>query len=195
VQVPVGGSAAITVQGVPILSKVHGGQEIRLHVALHFSDNATVATGDDVDLAIEGSQPAIVFEDEVRTTCEMQTICDSEPVPLSLVRPVGVGSEVHLLRGRLLLRDGTDASLGCDSGTDASWAMPEPFLPMDFGLLNSSSNAVITLHSEQEGGQPLVTLTIPADAGALTIGGATRLMVDGIDVRGKWGRCEGFPQG
>ena len=64
----------------------------------------------------------------------------------------------------------------------------------EFGLpVDSAARAVMLL--EGEGVRQRVTMTVHTDsdgAVVLTVGGAARLMVEGVDVRERWQICEGL---
>ena len=215
--VPTGGAAAVTLRGVPILSKRHGVADLRLHTALSFDDQTTPAAlvngaGSNVSflLTLAGEDPAIIFEDEGAEGIEGAV--------LSLVKPAGA-SEVHVLGGRLLLDDGTDARWSCAGGGGGGGlglSADAPLSTLEFG---SSRGAVILLSQDgqaaatgtgtgtesstttgtgtgtgTDGGgssssSSSVALAISASRATLSIRGTARLMVDGTDVRPKQLSC------
>ena len=209
--VPTGGAAAVTLRGVPILSKRHGVADLRLHTALSFDDQTTPAAlvngaGSNVSflLTLVGEDPAIIFEDEAAEGIEGAV--------LSLVKPAGA-PEVHVLGGRLLLDDGTDARWSCAGGGGGGGlglSADAPLSTLEFG---SSGGAVILLSQDGQaaatgtgtetttttgagtggGGSSSssssVALAISASRAALSMRSTARLMVDGTDVRPKQLSC------
>ena len=179
----------IKLRGMPILSRAYGSFDLRLHVRLHFNESVVADLIDeDVTLSIGGAQPAISFDDEHSSST------NHTPATLSLVKPDG-RAELHVLSGRLLLSDGLDARWHCGAASHNTWASP-PFPVSSFEFApssNSNGRAAVLLGGADGDAQHLVTLTAHMDASgepALTIGGASRLIVDGVDVRERWQSCQ-----
>ena len=177
-EVRTGGAAVITLRGTPIASKAHGSAVLRLHVALRFTDAAvpqssTNATAADIRVEIVGTQPAVVFYDATSGP-------HASPNTLSLVKPEG-RAELHLLGQQLLLSDGTDAQLSCGTGTPVAWNAPSSLTTLELGMLEGASPGHIVLESAHDGER--ISLSVDSAASTLTVGGATRLMVGGVDVR------------
>ena len=114
IRVPIGGAAAITLRGMPILSKAHGSADLHLHTALRFSNASASAATTGVDLSriiiSDSTQPAVIFEDV--------PVPFRPPQAIVLAKPKGK-ADLHLLGGRLLLSDSTDARL-CNANPTAS---------------------------------------------------------------------------
>ena len=165
-------------RGHPILSKAHGSADLRLHVPLRFNATATEESAEDVGMSIVGSQPAIVFADE-----------GAGQGSVALARLSG-RAELHL-SGRLLLSDGADARWQCGDST-VTWSSPTAANfagKLEFGLPEGATGSVL-LRLGGEDGEAHVTLGVDAGGAALTVGGAQRLLVDGVDVRETWQACE-----
>lgn len=185
----VAGTSTITMRGMPILSKAHGTGDLQLHLPLRFNAAATMGTAEDVGMTVVGPQPAILFEDE-----------GAGQGSVALARPNGT-DELHLLGGRLLLSDGTDARWNCGGDSVMGWGNTAWLTAMkmlktmglvtevEFGLPEDSTGSVL-LRLGGEAGENIVTLGVDAGGAALTVGGAQRLLVDGVDVREKWQACE-----
>ena len=209
--VPTGGAAAVTLRGVPILSKRHGVADLRLHAALSFDDQTTPAAlvngaGRNASflLTLAGEDPAIIFEDEGAEGIEGEA--------LSLVKPAGA-SEVHLLGGRLLLDDGADARWSCSGGDGGGGLGLSADAPLSTLEFDSGGGAVILLSQDGQaaatgtgtgtttgtgtgtggGGSSSssssVALAISASRATLSMRGTARLMVDGTDVRPRQLSC------
>ena len=152
-----------------------------LHVPLAFNASAVAPASGDVVLNMPGTQPAIVFEDEAAA---------NPTTALSLYKPDGL-AELHLLGGRLLHSDGTDARWHCGTGTPASWSAPPLLASFEFGLpADPSASGIITLASAD--GQLRISLAAHYDSGGaatLTAGGASRFVVEGVDVRERSHSC------
>ena len=195
-EVPAGGVAAIMMDGKPILTKWHGNDDLRLHVPLRFNAAATMGTAEDVGMTVVGPQPAILFEDE-----------GAGQDSVALARPNATG-ELHLLGGgKLVLSDGSDARFNCGDNTTSVFSTSvDPTVAaialtmklfkasgllteVEFGLPEDSTGSVL-LRLGGEAGENIVTLGVDAGGEALTVGGAQRLLVDGVDVREKWQACE-----
>ena len=183
-------------RGMPILSKRHGVADLRLHVALAFDGQSSTAYVDGAGsnasflLSLRGDEPGIIFEDEGAEGVE--------GAELSLVKPAGV-SEVHVLGGRLLLDDGTDARWSCSGGGGGDGlglSADAPLSTLEFG---SSRGAILLLAQYGQaaasagadagtgggGGSSSsssVALAISASGATLSMRGTARLMVDGTDV-------------
>ena len=181
--VPVGGAAAVTLSGTPVLSKRHGMPELRLHAALAFDEQQPTPPSLDVaQVRVIGSHPALIFED-AGAAAERA---------LSLVKPRGA-PEVHLLGGRLLLDDATDARWSCGGGggganRSGGLNSSEPLATLK---LASASGAVLELTQDGAGSTVALAISAGSSAGsaALTVRGAARLMVDGTDVVQRQRRC------
>ena len=166
------------------MSKAHGSAALRLHVPLRFTDAAvpqssTNATAADVRVRIVGTQPAVIFDDATSGPL-------ASPHSISLVKPEGK-AELHLLGQQLLLSDGTDASLSCGSGTPVAWNASSAPTTLELGMLEGASPGHIVLESEHDGER--ISLSVDTAASTLTVGGATRLMVGGVDVRESLRSC------
>ena len=179
---PIGGVAAVTLRGMPILSKRHGVAELRLHATLAFDDQQPTPPSLDVaHVRVGGSHPALIFEDKAPAA--------TEPARVTLVKPRGA-SEVHLLGGRLLLADATDARWSCGGGIggngDGGLNSSQPLTTLK---LDSAAGAVLELMQEEDGAGGTVALAISASGAVFTVRGAARLMVDGTDVAQKQRSC------
>ena len=193
------GFAALTLRGVPFLSKAHGVRDLQLHADLAFSDSAAPATtasladGSDATVRVSGSLPAIVFEDMVEGEAEAASTNS-----LALAKPPGTAA-LHLLGGRLLLRDAADARWHCGSSAPAAaptagWPSlnaSAPIATLDFQPLDGEGAAIRLTETPATGGEgSALSIALSADGARFTVGGGA-LLVDGSDVR-HWHRqyCE-----
>ena len=169
----------MTLRGMPILSKRHGVAELRLHATLAFDDQQPTPPSLDVaHVRVGGSHPALIFEDKAPAA--------TEPARVTLVKPRGA-SEVHLLGGRLLLADATDARWSCGGGGGSGGLnSSEPLTTLKLG---SAAGAVLELTQEENGAGGTVALAISPSGAELTVRGAVRLMVDGADVAQRHRSC------
>lgn len=193
---PVGGAAAIVVDGKPILSKRHGVADLRVHVPLRFNGSSIAPSADDLLFQVAGGRPGIIFEDASGANLTETVVARARSI--SLIRPDG-GTEIHVLDGRLLLSDGTDATSSCGTGIPEAWSAPEAFTTFEFGLLPTQTGVIaLSLEGEAADDSPesWITLAMHADskgARALTVGGAAQFIVDGVDVHSQWRGCQTPP--
>ena len=141
----------MTLRGMPILSKRHGVAELRLHAALAIDDQQPTPPSIDVaHVRVVSSHPALIFEDARGSPAA------AEPARITLVKPRGA-SEVHLLGGRLLLADATDARWSCGGGSGGSGGLnsSEPLTTLKLG---SAAGAVLELTEEENGAGGTVAL-------------------------------------
>ena len=171
----------MTLRGIPILSKRHGVAELRLHTALAFDKQQPTPPSIDVaHVRVVSSHPALIFEDARGSPAA------AEPARITLVKPRGA-SEVHLLGGRLLLADATDARWSCGGGGGSGGLnSSEPLTTLKLG---SAAGAVLELTQEENGAGGTVALAISPSGAELTVRGAVRLMVDGADVAQRHRSC------
>ena len=68
-------------------------------------------------------------------------------------------------------------------------AKPRELTTLELGLLEGDRPAHFVLESELDGVR--ISLSFDSNNGTLTVGGATRLMVWGVDVRERLQACDG----
>ena len=79
--------------------------------------------------------------------------------------------------------------LSCGTGTPVAFSAPRQLATLELGLPEGGDPAHFVLESENDGSR--ISLSFDANNGTITVGGATRLMVWGVDVRERLQPCDG----
>ena len=123
----------------------------------------------------------------VHLPCTVRAAAGSEggaaPATVAIVKPEG-RAELHLLNGRLILNDTTDARV-CSSASSVAAALP---VSQDAGLTFCGPRDGYSILFEDENGGQQISLTISSDGTTLSVDGGP-LVIDGTDVKATQMAC------